>query len=834
MARRNVPARTYGRAVDNLLALEENSNEAMIKDRIVKLLDVDDISYNLEYMSSVGPTDIHLMHRCTIIETKTAKRLEKGPYEPGSGSKKQAGEDESAHDQLVRYVSAIKAQRLLTPTLPWRGVVTDGRKWWIWEWRDADNDRGGSEIRICGGWEGRTISHDNAADLVNMLQRDRPGKPWAPANPTSLFRDSLATLRDVYAQNKVLPNTKIQKELWVEQLKASGNHPANDADSDDLFVTHTLLILISRLVSGVRIKKNQPLQKSPLTTGFVGWIDNSAGFLKSLQSIVDRFDWEAIEGDVMRSLYIDLIPKQQRKLYGEYYTPDWLAEKICAEIIDTEYIDEQLSRYLDNEQLHGIIDPACGSGTFLYQAARRLYRSEPVLNSGLGSNDIADFLCKILIGVDIHPVAVEMSIANVKRVLGNVDLSKLRIYQGDSLLSEGSTTTVYSAGMNRMTIRVHDKVLSLPLAVLDRQKYIDLFVSSARDKRPMPKAIETGLDQDDVDTLRTAYKTMMEITEELGNGVWAWYIRNQAAPFFLSNRLRPKRIVSNPPWVRNSHITSLERKKRILKLGQETGTYVGGKMANVFDLASVFVARCTTLYLTNDGRAGWVLPDTASYGKGQWSKLRQKYDDYALRFLNFGPLPFPKQGPSCVMLINASAGPSLTFEAKKGQSPSPYDSWESVEKKVTIKDHNPSDKKLKEIVSDLPSEWLESPVQAIARQGATLVPSVLVRIDPKSVEKIPNGDWRSDAPPSCHIKDSIIYPAAMATLQPAGRDRAIILDSKVHNGKKPAPVYPTRSYSLHFANNSRWPLDWRSEQNSVLEKRICSLCQQLWGGSKHA
>lgn len=740
MTRRTTPARKYDSAVDGLLALGKSSNEAMIKDRILKLLDMDDINYNLEYRSSAGPTDIHLMHRCTIIETKTTKRLDKGPYEAGSGSRKtQSKEDESAYDQLVRYVNAIKTQRLLTTTLPWRGVVTDGRKWWVWEWRDTNGDHTRSEIRICGGWEGRIISHDNAADLINILQRDHPGKPWAPANPTYLFKDALIALQDIYAQNKVLPNTKIQKELWSEQLKASGNHPTDAVDSDNLFVTHTLLILISRLVSGIRIPNDRSLQKSPLTTGFVGWVDNSKKFLKNLQSIVNRYDWEAIEGDVMRALYIDLVPKKQRKLYGEYYTPDWLAEKICDEVLDVGYINEQLSRYLDNKQLQGIVDPACGSGTFLYQAARRLYRSEPVLNSGLGSSDIADFLCKILIGVDIHPVAVEMSIANVKRVLGDVDISKLRIYQGDSLLSERSTTTIYSAGMNRMTIHAHGEVLSLPLSILDKQKHIDLFVSSARDKKPMPKIIEANLDQNDSDTLRTAYKGMIKIIEKLGNGVWAWYIRNQAAPHFLSQDLRPKRIVSNPPWVRNAHITSVERKKRILKLGQETDTYVGGKMANVFDLASVFVARCTSLYLTSDGKAGWVLPDAASYGKGQWDKLRKKYNDRTLRFLSLGALPFPKQGPACVMLINVKPGPNMIFKARKGQSVKQYDSWESAEKKIIAKTDRLPNTKLKKM-GDLPSAWIESPTKAIARQGATIVPNVLIRVEPNSVEKNPHSN----------------------------------------------------------------------------------------------
>ena len=740
MSKRRGPSRKYGKSVDALLRLDKNANEAMIKNCILKLLDVEDINYSLEYKSSVGPTDIHLMHRCTIIETKTAKRLEKGPYESGTGSKKRnsSNDVESAYEQLVRYVAAYKKQRLLTASMPWRGVVTDGRHWWIWEWRDTDNNAR-SEIRTYGGWEGRVISHDNVPDLVNILQRDHPGKPWAPANPTHLFKDQLIGLNEIYSQNKVLSSTKIQKELWSEQLKASGNYPNTDTESDSLFVTHTLLILISRLISGIRITKSASVHNNSLTAGFVGWVDNSMVFIKNLQSIVDRYDWGAIHGDVMRSLYINFVPQKQRELYGEYYTPDWLAEKICREVIDEEYIDEQLDRYLNNKKVQGIIDPACGSGTFLYQAARHIYNSEPMLKSGLGRTDIADFLSRILIGVDIHPVAVEMSIANVSRVLGNVDLEKLHIYQGDSLLAERSTTTVYSAGMNTMTIHAYKNVLTLPLSILNNRKNIDLFVNSARLKKSMPKIIEKDLDVDDIEVLSVAYKNLTKMIEKLGDGVWAWYIRNQAAPILLSQGLRPKRIVSNPPWVRNSKITDINRKKQIRKLGTDYDVYVGGKMANVFDLASVFVARCVDLYLAKDGKAGWVLPDTAAYGAGQWEKLRKKYK-FPIQFWNLGSIPFPEQSPACTMLINVGTGSILRLDVKKGYKVNQYDSWEKINDGIAklVVDELLTKKQRMSSDQSTPSAWLSTPKKAIARQGATIVPSVLVRVDPKSIVKADN------------------------------------------------------------------------------------------------
>src|SRR5205823_7538990 len=72
-----------------------------------------------------------------------------------------------------------------------------------------------------------------------------------------------------------------------------------------------------------------------------------------------RFDLAAIDTDVLKALYESLIDPAQRHDLGEYYTPDWLAAWVIEEAV-TDPLEQR------------VIDPACGSGTFLFHAIRHL------------------------------------------------------------------------------------------------------------------------------------------------------------------------------------------------------------------------------------------------------------------------------------------------------------------------------------------------------------------------------------------------------------------------------------------------------------------------------
>ncbi|RLG34257.1 hypothetical protein DRN97_02980 [Methanosarcinales archaeon] len=62
--------------------------------------------------------------------------------------------------------------------------------------------------------------------------------------------------------------------------------------------------------------------------------------------------------DLFKRLYQNLVPKRVRHDLGEYFTPDWLAELVLKEV---EY---------DGDLERRVLDPACGSGTFLVLAIK--------------------------------------------------------------------------------------------------------------------------------------------------------------------------------------------------------------------------------------------------------------------------------------------------------------------------------------------------------------------------------------------------------------------------------------------------------------------------------
>lgn len=64
--------------------------------------------------------------------------------------------------------------------------------------------------------------------------------------------------------------------------------------------------------------------------------------------------------DLLKHLYQNLMPKKLRHALGEYYTPDWLAEHVLNRL---DYVGDPQKR---------LLDPACGSGTFLVLAIKRV------------------------------------------------------------------------------------------------------------------------------------------------------------------------------------------------------------------------------------------------------------------------------------------------------------------------------------------------------------------------------------------------------------------------------------------------------------------------------
>jgi len=135
---------------------------------------------------------------------------------------------------------------------------------------------------------------------------------------------------------------------------------------------------------------------------FFHWISkerNFSGLKKVFRVIaqeISTYDFDNVDEDILKGVYQELIDLDTRHSLGEYYTPDWLCERIAAEF-----------HFKAGDK---ILDPACGSGSFLRAAVRRIRELRP--ESGV--EEINSSIC----GIDIHPLSVQIAKTTVLLALG--------------------------------------------------------------------------------------------------------------------------------------------------------------------------------------------------------------------------------------------------------------------------------------------------------------------------------------------------------------------------------------------------------------------------------
>ena len=282
-----------------------------------------------------------------------------------------------------------------------------------------------------------------------------------------------------------------------------------------------------------------------------------------------------------------------------------------------------------------VLDPACGSGTFVAEAVTHFI--EAAKASPLGPKDVLEWLRFSVAGIDVHPVAVHLAraawvLAAQPAIQAAVDDGfaanvTVPVYLGDALQLRFRTGDLFAE--HNVTIQVEDEEnteLVFPVSLVERAETFDALMSD------VAEAIEKGddptlafddnqiTDLGERQTLRETITAMLRLHAEGRNHIWAYYTRNLVRPVALS-RSKVDVIVGNPPWLiyRNTASTlrtELERQSKDLY-----GIWVGGRHANHQDISSLFFARCVDLYLKDGGVIGMVMPHSALQ-TGQHSKWR--------------------------------------------------------------------------------------------------------------------------------------------------------------------------------------------------------------------
>lgn len=340
---------------------------------------IDSAEIEREHPAGGGRIDVFLPRYFMIIEAKARGKA-------GDPEERPPGRGESPRAQLERYLEAeTAAESYQSPgarpsSRSWTGIVTDGREWHVFTYPHVPNPIQWRKTLHTGTFP------DGASALLESLggwlAGDPSGRIWIPADPSHLFEGMADELSVLYSQmpDSARRATETKHALWHDMLRVSGMSPQGMAAPDRLFVTHSFLIAIARMVTHLTARLTDDY-RSALRQGFVAWIlDSPRGeaWAEGMWGIVSRYDWRRRRADVMRSLYEYFVPEADRKVFGEFYTSDWLAAMMVEQVLDGHWIKEAISAAEESMVTGapltgtGLLDPACGSGTFLYHAALRL------------------------------------------------------------------------------------------------------------------------------------------------------------------------------------------------------------------------------------------------------------------------------------------------------------------------------------------------------------------------------------------------------------------------------------------------------------------------------
>ena len=644
------------------------------------------------------------------------------------------------------------------------GVLTDGKRWLL-RWPGA------GPVRMARPYA-FTLEDPDEWFLLYEWLRDRalvslddilPDKDsirehFGPNSPAYL-RD-ISTLKALYQENAKVETIRVKRRLWYDLLRTALGEVAFSTEGmdspvreyteemDDLFIRHTYLSAVIGMVVqasfGIDIRRLAEDDPADLlqgrefhsATGLQGILESDffswpgevgAGpLLQTLARRVARFNWVAAPPDTAANLYETVIPADERRQLGEYYTPAWLARIMVRELVD----DPLFQR---------VLDPACGSGTFLAAAVAHFIAAAE--KAEWPADEVLSRLRDAVTGIDVHPVAAHLARAAwtlaarpaiSAAVQSGFDASlSIPVYLGDSLQLRFRTGDMFAERTITIQTNVdNEPELVFPVSLVERTEDFDALMGD------ISAYIEQGtdpllaLEENDINApaeraaMENVIATLQRLHGEGRNHIWAYYTRNMVRPVTLS-RARVDVVIGNPPWINYNQTFDVLRTELVNLSRNRYGIWAGAQYAPQQDVAGLFFARSVDLYLRNGGVIGFVLPHSAlqagqhsKWRSGRWRAARSG-ESIDVDFTLKKPWDLEKLEPNSFFPVPAS----VVFARKcpVGAAGSPLEGqverWRGTTGSEDIQRNN-------EGIAGNDSVG-ESPYVTLSRNGATIFPRVL-------------------------------------------------------------------------------------------------------------
>ncbi len=727
-------------------------------------------------------------------------------------------ERNDAEDGLARYLSEREGQT----GEKFVGIATDGADF------VAYFLRGDSVVEVGA----HRTDPENSWELLAWLRSTVAiGEDLLPDPETirrEFGRESLAARRalddlgELWGQVAQTPEARLKRELWNRLLSLAygaevGDEPVFLRHADTLFLQHTYLVIVAKALAWMAMIEAPPQDAAAVLHGagfadygvtgqsepdFFDWVleaGGGAGFVMRVARQVNRFRLHDIRVDILKALYESLIDPEARHDLGEYYTPDWLAERMVSASVDSPLTQR-------------VMDPACGSGTFLFHAVRTVL--EAAEEAGLPPAEAARRAAGKVAGIDIHPVAVIFARVTFLLALmpalrrehpGSVTLP---VYLGDALqwnrprpgengdypdmFADADTLEIFvpAVALDSPTPkRLAPATLRFPAAIAADAALFDRVLaamvegsarSQSADSFAAAMKREVFASEDDWKTLRKTYETMRSLHGEGRDHIWGYVARNLARPVWLSSEdQKADVVIGNPPWVAYRYMSASFQKRFRAECGAAR-LWVGGKVATQQDLSGYFYMRAALLYMKKSGRIALLMP-YAALSRQAYREFRRGevvwagYVEFRLRFAaawTFGPEVQPLfPVPSCALFAEVHDGvapAALPAEVRAFDGELPRRNADAAEAGASL--------------AETPAPWPAeavgeggSPYRGAFRQGASLVPRRLVLVEPlRPAGRLPpspafppvrgrtgNQDkapWKTLAPPEGPVEREFLRP----------------------------------------------------------------------------
>ncbi len=508
-----------------------------------------------------------------------------------------------------------------------------------------------------------TLTEKNGEDFYyfidHYLFRTQAQKPTYQSikkdfgDSSSTFLFAIRELSHYYSKIEGDSELQIAFEQWNLFLSiAYGSFKA----TPEVFLIHTYLSVFSKILAYAVITKHQFITDDEMKeilsgeifnklnvnnfieSDFYHWIAKDQHYNK-LKNVFRRiatqlsdYDFTKVDEDVLKGVYQELIDIETKHKLGEYYTPDWLAEKIVEEL-----------PFKKNSM---ILDPACGSGSFLRAAISKIKNDFPEIT-------LEEILSQI-IGIDIHPLSVQ--IAKTTVLIATADrLKKLKrpiniqVFLANTLIIPADKANLFE---NKFDVIINKEKYELTRSLLDSSdpSFYDNAISFCENLAQMDanrnemNELQFGeslrnnfknnrIDKDIVDGLHRIYLALKTAIEKKQDSIWSFILQNSYKPFFLEEKF--DFVVGNPPWLPYRDMNNETYQNQLLELAKKYSLVPKYSSITHLELAAIFLSHCSFTFLKKNGQIAFVLPrgflsadhhENTRNGSAQGFRLNQIWD----------------------------------------------------------------------------------------------------------------------------------------------------------------------------------------------------------------